>query len=116
MYLIDNVHLKTALRGPVSHFLTDFTDIVHTVVGGRVDLNDIHGSPCLNGPTGRTFVAGTSIHRMLTIDRFCQNLCHRSLTGTPGTAEKIGVAKAVCAHLIFQCFNNMILPFNLIKG
>ena len=116
MHLVDNVNLKPSLGGAVSHLIPDLTDIVDTVVGCRVDLDDIGGDPCLDCLAGRTFVTGTSVHRMFTVHGFCQNFGNRSLTCPACSAEQVSMSEPVGLNLIFQCCNNVILPFDIRKG
>ena len=74
MHLIDNVDLVFSCGGRIGDLLPDLTDVVHTVVGCGIDLDDVHGSARSDGLAGRTFPAGISVHGMLTVDGLCQNL------------------------------------------
>ena len=101
MHLIDDIHLVFSLCRTVGNLLPDLTDVVDTVVGCRIDLDHVHGCSRLDRFTGRTFVTGTSIHRLLTVDRFRKDLCHGRLTGSTGSTEQKCVTDTVRTNLIF---------------
>ena len=115
MHLIDDIHLIITLCRTIGHFLTDLTDIIHAIVGCGIDLDHIHGSSCLDCSAHLTFVAGTSIDRMLTVHCLRQNLRHRCLTGTSRPAEQIGMSDTAGIDLICQRCHNVILPFDISK-
>ena len=115
MHLVDDVHFIISLCGTVGHLFPDFPDVVHTVVGRRVNLDNIHGRTFVNGPACGTLVAGTPVYRMLTVYRFCQNFGNRGFTGTSGSAEKIRMSDSISFYLIFQRCYNMFLPFYVFK-
>ena len=116
MHLIDNVDLVFSCGGRIGDLLPDFTDVVHTVVGCGIDLDDVHGSARSDGLAGLTLPAGISVHGMLTVDGLCQNLGYACLSGTSGPTKKIGVANTVRHDLIFQCFHNMVLTLHRSEG
>ena len=115
MHLVDDIDFIPALCRTVRHLLTDLSDIIDTVVGGRVDLDHIHGRAGRYGPARLTFPAGASVHRMLTVHRFGKYLCHCRLAGSPCPAEQIGMSDTVGPDLILQCCNNMVLPLYISK-
>ena len=101
MHFINDVHLVSALRRRVLHLVPNLADIIHTVVGGRINLDDIHRCLTLNCPAHGTLAAGTPVHRMLTVHRPGKYLRHRCLSRSPGTAEQIGMSDAPETYLIF---------------
>ena len=101
MHLINDIHLVFSLCGTVGNLLPDLTDVVDTVVGCRIDLDHIHGCSRLYRPTGRALVTWTAVHRLLTVDRFCKNLCHGRFTGSTGSTEQKCVTDTVRTNLIF---------------
>ena len=115
MHLVDNVDLVPSLCRAVRHLLTDFSDIIDTVVGRCVDLDHIHGSTCCNRSARLTFPAGTSVHRMFAVHGFRKYLRHRCFPGSSGSAEKIRMSDTVCLDLVLQCCNDMVLPFHIRK-
>ncbi len=87
MHFIDDIDLVFSFRGRIGDLLPDLPDIVHAVVGRRIDLNDIHGRAGRNGPAGCTCPARISILRMLTVDRPGKDLRDGRLSGSSCPAE-----------------------------
>ena len=87
MHLIDDIDLVFPCGGRICHLIPDLTDIVHTVVGGSINLNHIHGSACSNGLTGGTFIAGIAVYWMLAVHRFGHDFGDGGLSSTSGSAE-----------------------------
>ena len=115
MDLINDVDFIFPLCRGIGHFLPDLTDMVHTIVGRRIYLNDIHGTAGCNGFAGSTFPAGTAVLWLLTINRFGKDLRNRRLAGSSGAAEQIGMSDTVRQDLVLQCCYDMILPFDILK-
>ena len=115
MDLVYDIDFIISFRGAVGDLLPDLTDIVHAVIGRRVDLDNVHGRARLDGFAHLALVAGASVHRMAAVHRFGKDLGHRGLTGSPCPAEQIGVADAVRLDLIGQRSDNMVLPFHICK-
>ena len=115
MHLVDDIDFISALCRTVCHLLTDLPDIVNTVIGGRIDLDHIHGRAGRYGPACLTFPAGASVHRVLTVHRLRKYLRHGRLACSPCPAEKICMSDPVGPDLILQCCNDMILPFYIRK-
>ena len=116
MDLIDDIDPVTALCGRILNLFPDIPDILHAVVGGRVNLHHIHGGTRENGPAGGTFIAGTSIQRMLAVHRPGKDLGDTGLSGTPCAAEKVRVACPAGNNLVFQRLYNGVLAFYVLKG
>ena len=100
MHLIDNIDFKPALSRPVGHLVTNLADIVHAVVGCRIDLDHIHRSPRRYRSAHRAFPAGAAVRRVFTVHCFGKYFRDRRLPGSPGTAEQIGMTNAVSLNLI----------------
>ena len=111
MHFIDDIHLISSLCRTVGYLFPDLTDIVYTVVGSRIDFNDVHGNTGCNIFTHGTFPAGTSVYRMFTVDCFCKNLRYSSLSGSSCATEQICMSNSICLYLILQCCYNMIWSF-----
>jgi len=115
MHLIDDIYFVPSLCRAIRNLFPNLSNIIHTVIGGSIDLDHIHGSTRLNGFAHLTFITRTSIHRMLTVDCFCQDLGYRCFTGTPCSAKKICMSDTVCVNLIGKRGHNVILPFDVFK-
>ena len=101
MHLVDDIDFIPSLCRPVGYLLTDFTDVVDTVVRCRVDLDDVRGNARQNCLAGRTLIARTSIYRVLAVDGTGENLGNRRFSGSTGSAEQIRMADTIRPDLIF---------------
>ena len=115
MHLIDDVHFVLSLRGTVRYLFPDLTDIVHAVVGRRVDLDHIHRRSRRDRTAHRALAAWASVHRMLAVDRLCKYFRYRCLSCSACSAEQICMPDTVRFDLILQCCDNMILSFYIFK-
>ena len=95
MHLVDDVDLVFSLRRGIGYLVNDLTDIVHTVVGSRIDLNDIHAGSRRNGLTNTAFPTGAVLCGVFAVHCFRKNLRHRSFTGTSRSGEQIRMADPV---------------------
>ena len=116
MHLVDDVDLVFSLRRGIGYLVDDLTDIVHTVVGSRIDLNDIHAGSRRNRLTNTAFPTGAVLCGVFAVHCFRKNLRHRSLTGTSRSGEQIRMADPVRPQLILQCGHDMILTFDIRKS
>ncbi|CCY34123.1 dual specificity phosphatase catalytic domain protein [Ruminococcus sp. CAG:60] len=115
MNLVDNVYLIVSFCRAIGHFLADFTDVVHTVVGCGIDLDHVHRGAGLYRLTHFTFTTGASIYRVLAVYCLRQYFCNGCLTGSSGAAEQIGVSDTVRLDLIGQRGHNVILALDIIE-
>ena len=116
MHLVDDVDLVFSLRRGIGYLVDDLTDIVHTVVGSRIDLNDIHAGSRRNRLTNTAFPTGAVLCGVFAVHCFRKNLRHRSFTGTSRSGEQIRMADPVRPQLILQCGHDMILTFDIGKS
>ena len=115
MHLIDNIDLVPSFCRGIGYLIPYLTNIVHTIIGGRINLYHIHGSACRNRTAGCTFSTGISVYWLLTVYCLCKNLGNGSLSGSSGAAEQISVAYPFCLDLIFQCCDYMLLALYIAK-
>ena len=101
MHLIDDIDPVRAFRRRILDLFPDLTDILHTVVGCRVDLYYIHGASGCDCLAGCAFIARTSVHWMLTVYCLCKNLCNGSFAGSPCSAKQISMADTPAGNLVF---------------
>ena len=101
MYLIDDEHALADLCRRVARLIAQVADVVHTVVGRRVNLGHVQHRAVQNAAARRTLVARIAVHRMLAVDRPGKYLCNTRLASSPGTTEKVCVSYSVCQYLIF---------------
>ena len=115
VHLVDNVYAVAPVGGRILDLVADIPDILHAVVGGGVNLHHVHGGAGDDGPAGRTFVAGASVHRVLTVDCPGEDLRDTGFTGSTGSAEQVGVADASRRDLIFQGLYDGVLSLYVLK-
>ena len=116
MHLVNDINLITPFCRRILYLINDIPDIADTIVGCRINLDHIHRGLAVDLLTHCTLVAWTSIHRRLTVDCLCHDLCNRGLTGTSCTAKQIGMTDPVCLDLVAECRHDLILSFNLTKA
>ena len=116
MHLVDDVDLVFSLRRGIGYLVNDLTDIVHTVVGSRIDLDDIHAGSRRNRLTNTAFPTGAVLCGVFAVHCFRKNLRHRSFTGTSRSGEQIRMADPVRPQLILQCGHDMILTLDIGKS
>ena len=100
MHFVYNINLKTAFGRRIGYLIHNFTDVVHTVVGSRVDFYHIHAGCCRNGTAAAAFPAGRAVRWVLTVDGFCKNFSYGCLACPSCPAEQIGMADSIRLYLI----------------
>ena len=90
--------------------------LIHTVVGGRINLDYVHARPCANSPADSAFPAGAAVCRVFAVHCFCKNFWQRKSYPYLLCRKQIGMADTVRLYLIFQCGYNGILTFYLLKS
>jgi hypothetical protein len=116
MHFVDDINPHFQSGGGVIHFLPNFPDIVHAVVGGGVDFRDVHSGFRQGGPAAFALVAGVAIFGGQAVGRPSQNLGAGGLAGASRAGEQIGVRKPTRSRLGFQSRRNMLLTDHVVKG
>ena len=115
MYLVDNVHPFFYLGGGVNGIVPQIPDVIHTIVGCRIDFQDIHTGAVINGLTGAAAIAGIAIVRVEAVYRLGQNLGAGGFACTPGAGKQIGMAHLAGHQLVFQSLRDRHLTGNIVK-
>ena len=115
MHLVDDVNLIFSLCRRVGHLIHNFPDVVHTVVGCRVDFNHVHAGARRDGAAASALPTGRAVHRMLTVDGFRKNFRYGCLSCSSCSAEQIGMSDSLSRYLVLQCRNNVVLSLNVLK-
>ena len=92
------------------------TDIVHAVIGGRVQLHNVHHAALGNGPTGRAFTAGVAVDGMLAVDCFGKDAGTGGFARAANACEQVGMGQMPGDNLVAQRISNMLLTDHIIKG
>ena len=118
VHFIDDVDLVAAAGGPIDGVVPQLSDLVHAVVAGAVDLQDVDVVPGVHGQAAFTAAAGFSRGRLtgMAVQRLGQNAGDRGLTHAPGAGEQIGVGDSARLDSILQRMGDGILPDDIIKG
>ena len=87
MHLVNDIDLKSALRRRIGHLIHNLTNIVHTVVGGGINLNHIHADARRNRLTTRAFPARTPFHGVLAVHRPRKYFRYRGFSRSPCPTE-----------------------------
>ena len=84
-------------------------DLIHAVVGGGVQLQNVQKAAAFQPQTAGTLTAGVAVYRVLTVDCLGQDFGAGGLAGAPGTGEQIGVGGTALRHLFFQGLSDVFL-------
>ena len=104
------IHPLFYLRGRVARLVTQVADIVHAVVGGRVDLGHIQYGPVQYPPAGRAFVARVAVDRIFAVDRPGKDFCAGRLARASRTGKQVGMAQPSGLELRAERIRDMLLP------
>ena len=115
VYLVDDVDLVFGHRRGVLDLFAQIADLVHAVVGGGVDLDDVHAVFLLQLQAHIAFSAGVAVHGMQAVDGAGKHLGRGGLARAARAAEQIGVGHAPGLHLMAQRFYHGVLPDDLRK-
>ena len=116
MHLVYDVNLIISLRRRVGDLLHDLPDIIHAVVGGGVNLYDIHAGAGGDGAADAALSAGTVLRGTFAVHRAGKNLCNRGFSGSSRPREQISMADALRLELVFQRSHDMILALHIREG
>ena len=109
MHLVDDEHTFFDLCGGIARLITQVADIVHAVVGSRVDLGHIEHRAVQNAAARRALVARVAVHRVLAVDRACQDLGAGGLARAARAGEQVGMAQPPGLELRAQGIRDMLL-------
>ena len=84
-------------------------DLVHAVIGGGVQLQNIQKAAAFQPQTAGTLTAGVAVYRVLTVDGLGQNFGAGGLAGTSCAGEQIGMGGTALCHLLFQGLGDVLL-------
>jgi hypothetical protein len=94
--------------------LAQLTDIVYTVIGSRVDFDNVHERTVFD-PSACIAYAAWLFSAGSAVDAFRKDSRSSRLTCTSRSAEKIRMAHRICSKLVFQYFYYMALTQDLVK-
>ena len=115
VYLVDDEHALADLCRRVARLIAQVADVVHAVVGRRVNLGHVQHRAVQNAAARRTLVARIAVHRMLAVDRAREDLRTGGLTGAARACKQICMAQTSGLQLRAQRVRDMLLPDHIRK-
>ena len=115
VYLVDDVHLVLRHRRGVLDLFAQVADLVHAVVGGGVDLDDVHAVFLLELQAHVALAAGVAVHGVQAVDGAGKHLGRGGLARAARAAEQVGVGHAPGFHLMAQRADDRVLADDLRK-
>ena len=112
VHLIEDVHLVAARRAQ-GRSADQVTHGVHTVVGRRVQLVQVHRRAGLHGPATVALAARLTVDKVGAVQRPAQDAGGRGFAATSRAAEHVGVPHRVAAHSIAKGHRDVILAPHL---
>ena len=116
MDLVHDVDAVLHPGGGIDSIVSQCAHMIHTVVGGGIQLQNIQKASVVDAEAGGTLIAGITVYGMLTVDRLGEDLGTGGLSGAAGTCEKVGVAQPALLDLTAQGLGDVILSHDVGKG
>ena len=114
--LIYNVHPVLDAGRRVDGLVPQGADVVHAVVGRRVQLQHVQQAAAVDPLTGGALAAGIPVRGVEAVDGLGQNLGAGGLAGAPGAGEEVGVAQPPLLHLPAQGAGDVLLSHHVLEG
>ena len=116
MHLVDDVDAIAPALRRILDLLAQVADLIHAVVGRRVDLDDVQAVFRLQRLAGGARAAGLPALGPLAVDGPGEHLGRRGLARAAAAAEQIGVGDAAGLHLIAQRGDDVFLPDEVVEA
>ncbi len=114
--LVHDVNPLFHVGGGVDRFVPEGPDLVHAVVGGGVQLQNVQEAAAVDAHAGGTLAAGVSVHGGLAVHGLGENLGAGGFPGAPGAGEEVGVGGPALGHLAAEGLGNVLLADDVGKG
>ena len=115
VHLVDDIYLIMTGAGGVGRFITQITDIVHAVVGGRVHLHHVQNAAVVDASADLALTAGVTVLGMQAVDCLGKDLGTGGLAGAAHAGKQISVAHTACGDLVAQCGHDAALGHHILK-
>ena len=115
MHFVDDVDLVTALAGAKAYLVAQLADVVDTVVGGSVDLDQVDHAAFGDGDAGGALVAGTFGLWRAAVQRLGQDARRTGLARAARPGKEIGMGHTTFAQRIAQRLRYVFLANDLVK-
>ena len=115
MHLVDDIHAIAPRLRRVFHLFAQIADLVHAVVAGRVDFQNIEAVFLRQRPAGAARAAGIAVLRVFAVDRAREHLRRRGFARAARAAEQIRMRDAPARDLAAQRFDHSLLPHKILE-
>ena len=116
MDLVDDIDFVAACLGRDAHLAHQLANIVHTVVRGGIELEDVHRASLGKAAAALALAAGLGVGGEVgAVDGLGQNTGAGGLAHTAGTAEEKRLRQLPCADGILERSGDMLLPDNAVE-
>ena len=68
MDLVHNINTLPHISGRIDCFIPQGTDLIHAVIGRRIQFQHIQKASALNACAGGTLTTGITIHRLFAVN------------------------------------------------
>ena len=107
--LVDDIHFIAADRGQIGNLVAQIADVINTVVGGCVHLDNIHDGTGVDALADFALAAWVRAGMVQTVDRFGKNFCACGFARAAGAGKKVSVADAPGGDLVLQsCYDRSL--------
>ena len=113
--LIDDIDLELGPRRHEVDFAKDRPDVIDTVVGSGVHLNDIEDGTVEDALACGAFVAGIAVYRVFAVDCSRKDLGDRGLARSVLSAEKICMREPSADDCLTERSHRSFLSDDVIK-
>ena len=116
--LVDDVDLVAVAHRCEERLLAQVARVVHTTVGGRVDLDDVHRPRAAAGQlaTAVALAARVRDRSLHTVEGAGEDAGRRRLAAAAWTGEEIGVVDPVGRERGPERLRHVVLPDDLLEG
>ena len=115
VHLVDDIYLIMTGAGGVGCFITQITDIVHAVVGGRVHLHHVQNAAVVDAAADGALATGVAVVGVEAVDRLGKDLGAGGLARAAHACKQVGVTNAPGGHLVAQRGHRAVLGHHILK-
>ena len=113
VHLVDDKHTVFAHLWRNTHLVHDGANVVHRVVAGGVELDNVVRALLIKRLARFTFIARLTVGgQMLAVDGFCKDTRASGFAHTSRSTEQVGVSQFVAADSRFQRMGERLLPYH----
>ena len=104
MHFVDDIDLVAAADRDMHDFFAEVADIIHRVLAGGVDFDDVDAALIGDGYAGVAFAAGFAVHRRRTVERLGENTRRGGLADPARADKQISMGGALLPDGIFSAW------------